>query len=140
MLRRSYSLQVRTIEEVRLKNFKTLVKEITEELGREPSGATIAGAFGISPVYVWQILTGKRTAIESKAARTIEATYEKETGWMDTDFDLWPFPDIEPPRLFNLKPEQRIEIQALVRDRIERFEAANAARSVKVSRKPPQAA
>lgn len=39
----------------------------------------------------------------------------------------WPFPDIERARFERLSPNQRIEIQGLVRERIERFEAEQAA-------------
>lgn len=35
---------------------------------------------------------------------------------------VWPFPDIEPERFDDLSPNQKIEIQGLVRERIERFE------------------
>lgn len=125
MLSSDYPLGVRTIEEVRLKNFQRLVKELTELLGHEPKPAEIASHLGISKVYAWQLQEGRRDTIESKAARKMEAELEKGFGWMDTDFELWPFPDIPPPRIEGLKPSQRIEIQGLVRDRIEKFEASN---------------
>jgi transcriptional regulator with XRE-family HTH domain len=39
----------------------------------------------------------------------------------------WPFPDLELHRFLALTPNQRIEIQGLVRARIKEFEAENAA-------------
>lgn len=37
----------------------------------------------------------------------------------------WPFPDIDRSRFDQLKDSQRYEIQGMVRERLERFEAAN---------------
>lgn len=39
----------------------------------------------------------------------------------------WPFPGIDPARFASLDRDERIEIQGLVRERLERFEAAQAA-------------
>lgn len=38
-------------------------------------------------------------------------------------FDGWPFPDIDPERFTKLSANQKIEIQGLVRERMERFES-----------------
>lgn len=39
--------------------------------------------------------------------------------------DPWPFPDIDQARFSNLLPRQQIEIQGLVRERLEKFEEIN---------------
>lgn len=36
----------------------------------------------------------------------------------------WPFPDIERARFYRLTPNERIEVQAVARERIEKFETA----------------
>lgn len=123
-----YAFDVRTIEEIRLANFKLLTAELADLLKCAPKPPAIAEFMGISKVYAWQLVTGKRTNIESKAARDIEAKTEKPTGWMDTDFSLWPFPDIDPARIDGLTVAQRAELQVLLRQSIETFEAANAKR------------
>jgi len=41
------------------------------------------------------------------------------------DQDVWPFPDIDRERFYRLSLRQQIEIQGVVRDRIERFEHPN---------------
>lgn len=40
----------------------------------------------------------------------------------EPDPKVWPFPGIDPARFDHLTHDERIEIQGLVRDRIERFE------------------
>ncbi len=47
----------------------------------------------------------------------------------------WPFPDIDRARFAALSPHQKIEIQGLVRDRIERFEAEAVRPAVTPARK-----
>jgi hypothetical protein len=52
----------------------------------------------------------------------------------------WPFPDIDIERFQRLSFNQKIEIQGLVRDRIERFEAELApARPARTAKKAPAA-
>lgn len=85
--------------------------------------AEIATSLGISSVYAWQIKTGKRASIESKAARKIETAVGKPEGWFDTDFDLWPFPGIDQERFAKLLPDEKIEIQGSVRKMMLDFES-----------------
>lgn len=108
---------MRTIEETRLANFTRL----RDELGT-PNDQQVADAFGISKVYAWQLRNGKRSSIDSAAARKIERAANKPRGWLDTDFELWPFPGIDASRFQALTHDQRIEIQGLVRIRLEGFE------------------
>jgi hypothetical protein len=49
----------------------------------------------------------------------------------------WPFPDLDRARFERLSPNQRIEIQGLVRERIERFEAAAPSPAPPASRARP---
>lgn len=119
---------MRTIEEIRLENFHALVKELAKEFGTELGDGDVAAQLGLSKVYVWQLRKGKRSKIESSAARKIEENAEKSIGWMDTDFKLWPFPGIDPGRFDALTYEQRIEIQGAVRERLDRFEQDKAGR------------
>ena len=83
-----YPALVRTIEEVRLANYRRLINELQEELRleRPPNGPEVSAAFGISTVYAWQLVKGKRTNIDSQAARTIEKKMEKPIGWLDMDW------------------------------------------------------
>jgi len=119
---------MRTIEEIRLENFRALITELQEDLGTpDITAAEISMHFGISSVYAWQLKFGKRDKIDSVAARKIESKYGKPHGWMDTDFKLWPFPDIDQERFASLKGNQKIEIQGQVRGWIEKFESENAA-------------
>lgn len=82
-----------TIEDIRLANFHQLVDDLKRTLNRTPSQVDISRAFGISTVYVHLLSKGKRTKIDSVAARKIEAAMGKETGWMDHEHSLaaWPF-------------------------------------------------
>lgn len=132
MSAQEYPVEVRTIEQIRLENFRQLVQELRASLGREPTAVELSDFTGISSVYAWQLQTGKRDAIDSKAARKIDRRASKGDGWMDTDFTLWPFPGISPAKFENLRADQVLEIQGIVRQRIERFEEdANAAKSAK---------
>jgi hypothetical protein len=123
MLAFCYCPLMRCIEEVRLENYQTLVKELRDELGRTPLDVEIAARTGLSTVYVHQLKKGKRTNIQSVAARKMEDCAGKPPGWMDADRSLWPFPGIDAPRWQSLTRDQQIEIQGLVRERIEKFEA-----------------
>lgn len=119
-----YPPWMKTIEVVRLANYRRLVDELRGE-NETIRPVDIARAMGISKVYAWQLENGKRTVIDSKAARLMERGCGKEEGWLDTDFDAWPFPDTELlARLESLKPEQRIEVQGVLRKLISDFERA----------------
>ena len=117
-----YALIVKTIEAVRLENYKRLVAEIKgeQEKIRPPD---IARALGISKVYAWQLEKGKREAIDSKAARLMERGMGKPEGWLDTNFDLWPFPDINLlARVQALDNNQLLELQGILRKMLAEFE------------------
>lgn len=112
---------MRTIEAVRLENFGRLLKEIRGD-GPEPAAAHVAAALGISGVYAWQLMTGKRTNIDSKAARLMERKAEKPEGWLDTDFELWPFPDASLlAAVEQLNAMERAEVQGAIRDKLSQF-------------------
>lgn len=123
MVASPYAFWVKTIEVIRLANYRRLVNEL--RTGDDPARPVeIARALGISKVYAWQLENGKRTVIDSKAARMMERHAGKEEGWMDTDFDAWPFPDAELlARVEALKNEQRIEVQGVLRRMLTDFEA-----------------
>lgn len=100
-----YANLVKTIEEIRLANFQ-LLRELRSR-GRPVylSNPEFAKITGLSAVYVWQLNEGKRTSIDSKAARKIEETANIEPGWMDNDHGLiaavraeskWPFAAVTP--------------------------------------------
>lgn len=124
MLLFCYCASMRCIEEVRLENYLALVRELRDEFGRTPLDVEIAARTGLSSVYVHQLKKGKRASIQSVAARKMEKCAGKPIGWLDTDRQLWPFPGIDPARFESLTPDQKIEIQGVVRERIERFESA----------------
>lgn len=115
MVASPYAFWVKTIEVVRLANYRRLVNELSA--GDEPvRPVDIARALGISKVYAWQLENGKRTVIDSKAARLMERSAGKAEGWMDTDFDAWPFPDAELlARVEALRLDQRTEVQGVLR-------------------------
>jgi hypothetical protein len=124
---------VKTIEAVRMANYRRLVAELRGD-AESIRPVTISRALGISNVYAWQLENGKREAIDSKAARLIERNMGKPEGWMDTDFELWPFPDVDLlARVERLKPEQRIEVQAAMRHALSLLEPGRAAESGKSS-------
>lgn len=129
MLTNCYPLAVKTIEAIRLENYRTVVADLARERGHEINGPEIAAALGLSAVYVWQLSNGKRSSIESKAARKIEQTLGKPEGWLDTDFSLWPFPGIDAARFERLSQQQKTEIQGVVRRMIMDFEAEGASGS-----------
>lgn len=114
-----YPVWVKTIEAIRLANYRKLLAELAED--RDPlKGVEIASALGISAAYVSQLERGIRDSIDSKAARKIERTANKPEGWMDTDFDLWPFPDAGLlAEIESLKPPQRVEVQLAIRQALE---------------------
>lgn len=120
-----YSGFVKTIEEIRMENFRRLVEEIERERGHEMNGPEVAKALGLSSVYVWQLRNGQREAIDSKAARKIELKTGRPKGWLDTDTALWPFPGIEFDRYLRLSAEQKLEIQGSVRKMIIDFEESS---------------
>ncbi len=112
-------------------NYRRLVAELQEDRDRPLTAADIARAFGISNVYAWQLENGKRDSINSKAARLIERKCDKPEGWMDTNFELWPFPDTDLlARVEELRPDQRIEVQGAMRRAVIAFERAPAAPDV----------
>jgi transcriptional regulator with XRE-family HTH domain len=116
MLPPGYPDWVKTIEAVRLTNYRRLVAELQADTEGPIRPVDIARALGISKVYAWQLENGKRDAIDSKAARLMEREMEKPEGWMDTDFDLWPFPDASLlQRVERLGLDQRIEVQYAIR-------------------------
>lgn len=117
-----YPFWMRTIEAIRLANYRRLIEEVKgdRDIIR---GVEIAAALGITPAYVSQLANGVRTSIDSVAARKIERQAGKPEGWMDTDFEMWPFPDADLlGRLERLKPAERIEIQGVIKERLDRYE------------------
>lgn len=123
----TYPAVVKTIETIRLENFFRLAEEVRLR-DRLSTDKAVAAAVGISGGYLSQLNSGVRSAIESDAARKIERTAEKPTGWMDTNFDLWPFPDrslLE--RVERLKIDQRIEVQGAMRQALDAIERSSSA-------------
>ncbi len=114
---------MQTIEQIRLANYRRLIKELGDERGYELKDPEIAVALGISKVYVWQLRKKERDNIDSKAARKIEAKSGRPLGWLDTDFNLWPFPGIKPTRYAMLTEKQKIKIEAIVEFKMSEFEA-----------------
>lgn len=105
-------------------NYKRLVTELRDE-GASVRPADIARALGISKVYAWQLENGKRESIDSKAARAIEREMHKPVGWLDTDFELWPFPDADLlGRIEALDYARRLELQGVLRKVLADFEQA----------------
>lgn len=86
-----------------------------ERVAKASTGATIdtieklAAAYGLS---AWQILAPTLEAKPSVGGRPVV-----------TGVSVWPFADIDPSRFDALTLRQQIEIQGVVRERIERFEA-----------------
>lgn len=104
-------------------NYKRLVAELQQVNEGPVRPVDIARALGISKVYAWQLENGKRDAIDSKAARLIERKAGKPEGWMDTDFELWPFPDASLlERVEQLRPDQRVEVQGAIRQALAAIE------------------
>jgi hypothetical protein len=116
-----YPVWVKTIETIRLANYKRLVAELQGD-GQPLADAEIGRALGISKVYAWQLSKGARTAIDSKGARKMERAASKPEGWMDTDFDLWPFDAELLVLIEGLKRDQRLEIQGVLKYEIERMQ------------------
>jgi hypothetical protein len=117
MLVLGYPVTVKTIEAIRLANLKRLADELRNS--GLVSDKAIATAMGISAAYLSQLGKGVRCKINSTAARKIENKAKKPEGWMDTDFELWPFPDKELlAQVELLRPDQRIEVQLAIRQAI----------------------
>lgn len=105
MCGKHYPARVKTIQMIRMENYRRLLAELKGHLGREPSGKEMADALGISGAYVSQLKTGKRDNIDDDAARGMETRFNKEVGWMDNDPELWPFETIRHDR-FSRLPER----------------------------------
>lgn len=130
---------VKTIEVVRLENYKRLVTELLGDDAVRP--VDIATALGISTVYAWQLQKGERDRIDSTAARKMERKAGKEVGWMDTDFSMWPLPDADLlGQLQGLEKDDRLEIQGAIRNALSNLQAKRAKKSSgKSSRSSPGA-
>lgn len=118
-----YPVGVKTVDEIRLANYRRLTAEVQEHLGREPSGVELADALGISAAYVSQIKTGKRTNIEEESARKMEDKRGKERGWMDNDQDLWPFQSLSAERFAKLPERFKGMAEQEVRRILEEWES-----------------
>jgi transcriptional regulator with XRE-family HTH domain len=123
----AYPAVVKTMEAIRLENFFLLAEEVRERDNLLTDKA-IAEALGISAGYLSQLQTGVRSVIDSAAARKIERATKKPTGWLDTDFDLWPFPDrslLE--EVERLERDQRVELQGALRQALANMTRGRAA-------------
>lgn len=86
-----------------------------ERVAKGKTGASIdtveklASAYGLE---AWQML-----------APTLEASPSTSGRPVVTGVSIWPFTGIDPERIARLTRDQRVEIQGVIRDRIERFEA-----------------
>lgn len=81
---------------------------------------TISTACGKPANKVSDLLNGTGS-FGALIAREIEAALGLPKHFLD-GVEAWPFPGIEPQRFSALTYDQRLEIQGLVRERIERFE------------------
>jgi hypothetical protein len=101
---------------IRLKNLRRLNLSATE------LSARVGGRY----TYWRDMLAGKKSFGE-KISRKIEEQLDLARGSLDSAADananIWPFPGIDAARWQSLTRDQQIEIQGLVRERIERFEA-----------------
>jgi hypothetical protein len=111
------------LQELRVR-FGTLAA-LNRQLGRLDRDATLGQYLNKSV----DSRTKKVKGMGSALAREIEEKLNLEVGWMDTDPDLvagqapaWPFANLDYGRFERLTAEQRIEIQGVLRERIERFE------------------
>lgn len=130
MLPPGYPVRVKTIEAIRMANLKRLEDELRE--GGLSTDKAVAKAMGISAPYLSQMKTLERGAIGSTAARKIERTAEKPEGWMDTDFDLWPFPDADLlAQVERLVRDQRIAVQHAIWQALDLIEKRKAVPSGK---------
>lgn len=119
-----YPVWVKTIQMIRMENYRRLLDELTAQLGREPSGKEAADALGISGAYVSQLKTGKRDNIDDDAARGMERRFRKDPGWMDNDPDLWPFETISHDRFSRLPERFKGMAEQELRRVIEEWESA----------------
>lgn len=105
---------------------------------------SVAEVADVSPEAIDQIIKGtllpkKKDGTQSArnlgdpVARKIELALNLGRGWFDADDLAWPFPKIERKRFEDLEPDQRIEIQGVVRDRIESFETAHSTNAKKAA-------
>lgn len=99
--------------------------------GVTPSPSKLAAKIGRSANQCSGILRGT-TPFGEDLARDIEEKLHLGKWALDGAAD-WPFPGIDRERFNALTHDQRIEIQGVVRDRIEAFEAYLAAASRKRS-------
>lgn len=85
---------ISTIEDIRLGNLHTLIKDWGDQ--RQPANSygavrAISKDSGVSEAYLSQIITrskdanGKTREIGSKLARKLESGCDKPVGWMDVD-------------------------------------------------------
>lgn len=59
----AYPDTMRTIEEIRLDNFRALVDELARDLRRAPKNVEISAHLGVSTVYVHQLFKGSCSLI-----------------------------------------------------------------------------
>jgi len=71
---------VKTADQARLENLKTLLQEAG-------SAAALAERVGTSPVYISQLRGGSRS-IGNALARRLELAFDKPIGWLDTSRSL----------------------------------------------------
>lgn len=95
--------------------------------GMKLSAKELESAVGGRYTYWRDLLAGNKSFGE-KIARKIEEKLGLARGSLDTDQknrkkSSWPFPGIERARFDGLTHDQKIEIQGLVRIRIEKFES-----------------
>jgi transcriptional regulator with XRE-family HTH domain len=114
-----------------------MLKALWDQSSHGLSQDAFGHKFGIgSQGMVWQCLNGTGSTISLKAARGFARGLKVEVSAFSPRLaatmaehaaivGAWPFPDIERARFDRLTEHQRIEIQGIVRERIEKFEAAN---------------
>ena len=122
-----YSASVKTIDVIRLQNYKALLAEagarLEADLRRTPTDAELARELGISGAYVSQLKNEKRAKIQDKAARGMESKQGKDVGWMDNDHSLWPFETISPERYTSLPDRYKGMAEQEVRHLLEEWES-----------------
>lgn len=124
--------RMKEVEQVRRERLQSLrerfgsLAELNRELARPDRDATLGQYLNMTI----GTKSPKVKAMGSALAREIEEKLSLPRGWMDTDPDLvrergdpWPFKSLDYARFDRLTLEQKIEIQGVLRDRIDRFEA-----------------